>query len=357
MATGEQDTSASTEESQLRMEPVDVEQLIRELDAASYVFPESTLRVCQQHRNLIAPRLIQVLEETLRLQREGIEREGNAPIFAMMLLGEFEATAALGALIELLRLPDDIPFDLFGDAVHEEVPRILATFAGDQLSVIDSLIADGQVNAYVRWAAMSAYTYLVRDGVVTRRSAVERLTGYLRAALAKDRNSVDESNVLAITGLVDRLADLNGNEALAEIEEAFARGWVDETFRGNFKKVRSALFPDKPEACPELDKLGPTKITDTVEELRHWYWPGDPEDDDEFGDDDSEDGSYEFDEEDFLGPAPLPGPWLPQRLTDDLPEESATIRHEMPRVGRNDPCPCGSGKKYKKCCLRNSPDE
>ena len=22
-----------------------------------------------------------------------------------------------------------------------------------------------------------------------------------------------------------------------------------------------------------------------------------------------------------------------------------------PKVGRNDPCPCGSGKKYKKCCL------
>ena len=27
-----------------------------------------------------------------------------------------------------------------------------------------------------------------------------------------------------------------------------------------------------------------------------------------------------------------------------------TLRHEAPRVGRNDPCPCGSGKKYKKCC-------
>lgn len=22
-----------------------------------------------------------------------------------------------------------------------------------------------------------------------------------------------------------------------------------------------------------------------------------------------------------------------------------------PKVGRNDPCPCGSGKKYKKCCM------
>jgi uncharacterized protein YecA (UPF0149 family) len=27
-----------------------------------------------------------------------------------------------------------------------------------------------------------------------------------------------------------------------------------------------------------------------------------------------------------------------------------TIRRQTPKVGRNDPCPCGSGKKYKKCC-------
>ena len=30
-----------------------------------------------------------------------------------------------------------------------------------------------------------------------------------------------------------------------------------------------------------------------------------------------------------------------------------TFRREMPKVGRNDPCPCGSGKKYKKCCGRD----
>jgi uncharacterized protein YecA (UPF0149 family) len=26
-----------------------------------------------------------------------------------------------------------------------------------------------------------------------------------------------------------------------------------------------------------------------------------------------------------------------------------TVKHDQPKVGRNDPCPCGSGKKYKKC--------
>jgi preprotein translocase subunit SecA len=30
------------------------------------------------------------------------------------------------------------------------------------------------------------------------------------------------------------------------------------------------------------------------------------------------------------------------------------IRLEQPKVGRNDPCPCGSGKKYKKCCGKDT---
>jgi uncharacterized protein YecA (UPF0149 family) len=28
----------------------------------------------------------------------------------------------------------------------------------------------------------------------------------------------------------------------------------------------------------------------------------------------------------------------------------ATVQRKGDKVGRNDPCPCGSGKKYKKCC-------
>ena len=31
-------------------------------------------------------------------------------------------------------------------------------------------------------------------------------------------------------------------------------------------------------------------------------------------------------------------------------EKQATVRNESKKVGRNDPCPCGSGLKYKKCC-------
>ena len=39
------------------------------------------------------------------------------------------------------------------------------------------------------------------------------------------------------------------------------------------------------------------------------------------------------------------GPALAQ-----APAPAVPIRKDEPKVGRNDPCPCGSGRKYKKCC-------
>jgi len=41
------------------------------------------------------------------------------------------------------------------------------------------------------------------------------------------------------------------------------------------------------------------------------------------------------------------GRWV---YTGHQPAPSATVRYDKPQPGRNDPCPCGSGKKYKKCC-------
>jgi len=41
--------------------------------------------------------------------------------------------------------------------------------------------------------------------------------------------------------------------------------------------------------------------------------------------------------------------WLARRA--DYEPAARPVRRSEPRVGRNDPCPCGSGRKYKKCCL------
>ncbi len=49
-----------------------------------------------------------------------------------------------------------------------------------------------------------------------------------------------------------------------------------------------------------------------------------------------------------------PDPAAPQQPQQNpqpqSPDIQITFKREMPKVGRNDPCPCGSGKKFKKCC-------
>jgi SEC-C motif-containing protein len=40
------------------------------------------------------------------------------------------------------------------------------------------------------------------------------------------------------------------------------------------------------------------------------------------------------------------GRWV---FVDGIEIKGPPVKHTEPRVGRNDPCPCGSGKKYKKC--------
>lgn len=34
-----------------------------------------------------------------------------------------------------------------------------------------------------------------------------------------------------------------------------------------------------------------------------------------------------------------------------IPPTETQLRRRPPKVGRNEPCPCGSGKKFKRCCL------
>ena len=46
---------------------------------------------------------------------------------------------------------------------------------------------------------------------------------------------------------------------------------------------------------------------------------------------------------------------LPQAVTDIYrfwlaKRGTGTQRRDNPKIGRNDPCPCGSGKKFKQCC-------
>jgi hypothetical protein len=67
-------------------------------------------------------------------------------------------------------------------------------------------------------------------------------------------------------------------------------------------------------------------------------------DDEEYGLlDDEEDDDFEDEDDDLVLGKALDLGYVP------MVEEPQTVVRTEPKVGRNDPCPCGSGKKYKKC--------
>ncbi|HQF39770.1 MAG TPA: preprotein translocase subunit SecA [Opitutaceae bacterium] len=49
-------------------------------------------------------------------------------------------------------------------------------------------------------------------------------------------------------------------------------------------------------------------------------------------------------------PPPAEAGPAPEETKQEVQLPKITIRRELPKVGRNDPCPCGSGKKFKNCC-------
>lgn len=89
--------------------------------------------------------------------------------------------------------------------------------------------------------------------------------------------------------------------------------------------------------------MPPTGVQDTVAELGGWYcFQPIAEPLESISHLPSFQGDEGLEEDDDL-----------EAAHEAVREPISTIRHTEARVGRNDPCPCGSGKKYKKCCGRS----
>ena len=305
--------------------------ILAELDQTYDELPDEAIRAAQRRREEITPRLIDLIRQATETVRAGDTPKGDGYIFAFYLLTEFKAREALPTILEALSLPEDGPFNLLGDGV-EDIGRMLAALV-ETPEAIDALITNRSLNECLRWEAAQTYLDWVRDGRMTRDEVVQRLRGHLADAIAKGDGE-------SATILVCELIPYAPREAVDKINEAFARGLVDDIVVGP-RSVQRSIAEGETYFHQALEHCRPTGVADTVAELSRWHCfqerPETPTD--SHGKADSPpilaDRSRDFDRDDE---GPLEAP--------------PTIRNPGPKVGRNDPCPCGSGKKYKRCCGR-----
>jgi hypothetical protein len=243
--------------------------------------------------------------------------------FAVFLLTELEVTEAFPILLEVLRLPDEGPFELLGDGVHDLVAPILGLFSGGSTGEIGGIVLDSNVNMYVRWSAAKAYKYLVRDELISRQVAVDALDRHFQECVENEDHDM-------LAPLACELGDLAAETAVETIRSAYQRKLVDESIV-DLAFIESQIAAGEETVKRELEYCRPTGMPDTITELSRWA---------------------SFREKPSRPPRePNPQPTRvprPHLLSSDVSRSQAVT--SIHKVGRNDPCPCGSGKKSEKCC-------
>jgi hypothetical protein len=301
---------------------ISVDEILEQLEVFSTPFPRTAVEAAVERRDEIAPRLVRILAETVEHASQRAHQDPGymAHFYAMFLLAQFRYRRAYGPLIALARLPGDLPHLLLGDAQCECLPQALASVWDGDLNPLKALIEDEAANEFSRMAGSGAIVTLVSVGEVARETAIayfaELFDGRLRASGG-------------VWGhLVCSACDLYPGELYPRIVRVFEQGFVDEMMV-TMEDVREARRLSPNEALAQI-RQDPhyNLITDTVGDLESWACFQE---------------AYSEPDEDWDELAPE---WIESGSDRDW----QPIRRTQPKIGRNQPCPCGSGKKFKKCC-------
>ena len=233
---------------------------------------------------------------------------GYAPIHAWRGLAQLGAVEAMGVFLDMMD-----PLDAAGDDWYlEEFPHAFAWLGPACLPALGDYLADARHLTYPRTAVASGLKELAKRHPEARGDAVKALCRTLSCFHETDH---------AVNGFVIAdLLDLRAAEAAELIERAYAADCVEIGINGNWNTVR--------------EELGVAGLGLVPEELASVKWGWAPE------------AQADREDEDVLFHSGQRG------LPSGPVEDSAVPVQSARKVGRNEPCPCGSGKKYKKCCGR-----
>jgi hypothetical protein len=239
-------------------------------------------------------------------------------LYAAHLLAALREPSAFAPLLAIARLDGETLENLLGDHLTEGLPRAMAaTCPAGSETQLQTLAADPAAYFWSRSAALRALALRTLEGDYPRADLLAWLTqeGEREADRMVDNSLAPEQGTDTdyLSELVVTLEEIGAAEMAEVVARWFDDGLIDDSF-------------NKP--ADTLARLNRDWATCQTDELAHgWGYPRDIV---------AEIGRWACFHPDEEG-------------DDDRPKQAPVVR-DAPKVGRNDPCPCGSGKKFKKCC-------
>jgi hypothetical protein len=269
-----------------------VESLVQRLAVRGPETDMETVRSIVARKEEALPHLVRVATEEKYWDTESGLFSVWAPICAMHILSKIGGNKAASAVYSAMRTH----YDDTGDWITEDMPYVLAAFGPGGFDTLASMVADTSLDEYVRDGAARALIMISQEHPEIKSRSVE----VLKKAIT------DESDESARSILTDTLAEFKDKDTLPFIEDLFKKGLIDTGFI-DYDTVLDVY-------AGKFDHL-------------QRFVPRDPLD------------IFIPRQDNFY------------RKNNPLPK--SVERHAgKTKVGRNDPCPCGSGRKFKKCCLK-----
>jgi hypothetical protein len=300
------------------MEPtaMDAGKILHELTYAEGL-PKEALKAASAQRVEMLPLFVEEIETYLAL--EPAARAKPTPLFFIFhLLGEWKEKVAYRPLARLLRIPGQEVDAIFGDGITTTGHRVMAAVFDGDPDPLYQIVLDPDADEYLRASMCEALA------MVTLRGELDRdLAGrFLRDVFMEMQ---PQAECYAWVGWQSAIAMLGISDQKILVKKAFDRGFIDSHVLGfdDFEQdlKRGIECPGEPWRPDDHEY---TLFGDTIDELSGWYCFTE---------------QYNEDQE----------RWRQQADTNSI--LSQPYENPFKGVGRNDPCPCGSGKKFKKCCL------
>lgn len=270
------------------------------------------------------------------IEKKGFDEDQHSfPLHALFLLTELRAVETLPLLLDCLRQGEDYMELWYGDHRFETWWHFLYHLGGQEMEALKAFMLESDIHYSAKNVVAEAVKQIGLHQTERRDQVLEWYETILRYFLDL-RHEALLIDVEVISYMVGDLYNLRGQNLLPLVREFYDLKLVDTFQVGNYDDLERDIKADK------SDKYLTPLFENVFDHYQHILttWHGYMNEEQRAARDAMwEKGLKKLEAERGWGSTPQFTP-------------ANTIKRDSPKVGRNDPCPCGSGKKYKKCCWR-----
>ena len=284
------------------------------------------------------------------LTKEWDDKAMSFPVHALYLLTELRAYESLPTILNVLRQDQELLDFWFGDTLGEVFFPPIYILGNTQLPLLEAFITESNNCKWARNIASEVAAQTALRQPERRTEVVDWFKKVMQTHLDQADNDGLIDNVV-LGSLVSDSLHFSGIELEPQITALFEKGWVSDRICGTLEEVIQKLQ----EPIYKYRRVNPLPAS-IYEMYTH-----------EFSDEIENTAAQKLLEKEYLDSTndPYNDFLINKSLSNMIKEKMAakssdyddsyyappqeTIKRVEPKVGRNDPCPCGSGKKYKKC--------